>query len=145
MTEPITIAEELARKWETEAREKQAERDERRSGTLSADDILDAIERELDTPRKITENRRQTDRPTTAEALDILSRPAPERPVNAPIYPKHEEPRTIRMRLGTTTYQVADVPWEEATDPDANWEAWDWKPHDRTPDYFIMPLRKEPS
>jgi hypothetical protein len=82
VTEPITIAEELARKWEAEASEKQAERAER------------------------------------------------------------EGRRTLRMRLGTTTYQEADVPFEEATDPDANWESWDWKPHDRTPDYFIRPIPK---
>jgi hypothetical protein len=83
VTEPITIAEELARKWEAEASEKQAERAER-----------------------------------------------PSRP-------------TMRMRLGTTTYQVAEVSIEEARDPDANWEAWDWKPLDRSPDYFIRPIREE--
>lgn len=47
--------------------------------------------------------------------------------------------RTVKMFLATTTYQIAEVPFNEAIDPDHDWESWNWKPYNKKPDHFIRP------
>lgn len=47
--------------------------------------------------------------------------------------------KTVTMVLATTTYEVAEVPFEDATDKDSDWESWGWTPSDKKPTHFLSP------